>query len=338
MAQTGFTPIQLYFSSTTTNVPLAANLANGELAINITDGKLFYKDNANAVQVIGWKVVPATAGGTGQTSYAVGDLLYANTTTTLAKLPDVATGNALISGGVNTAPSWGKIGLTTHISGVLPVANGGTNASAASITAFNNITGYTASGATGTTSTNLVFSTSPSITTPTLVGDATLSTGNLIQGTAAKGVNFTANTPATGMTSQLLNWYEEGTYTATVTCGTSGTVSLYSTYNSLSYTRVGRLVVVRGQLKVQSVSSPVGYFTIPLPFAIGNFGNEAGSGSGSITMQNVNAANISDFVMQTLETETSARVYLGNASNLSATAANELKAFTDIFVTITYFA
>jgi hypothetical protein len=126
MAQTGFTPIQLYFSSTTTNVPLAANLANGELAINITDGKLFYKDNASAVQVIGWKVVPATAGGTGQTSYAVGDLLYANTTTTLAKLADVATGNALISGGVSTAPSWGKIGLTTHVSGTLPIANGGT--------------------------------------------------------------------------------------------------------------------------------------------------------------------------------------------------------------------
>jgi hypothetical protein len=127
MAQTGFTPIQLYFSSTTTNVPLAANLASGELAINITDGKLFYKDNASAVQVIGWKVVPATAGGTGQTSYAVGDLLYADTTTTLAKLPDVATGNALISGGVGVAPSYGKIGLTTHVSGTLPTANGGTN-------------------------------------------------------------------------------------------------------------------------------------------------------------------------------------------------------------------
>ena len=172
MAQTGFTPIQLYSSSTATNVPLAANLATGELAINITDGKLFYKDNAAAVQVIGWKVVPATAGGTGQTSYAVGDLLYANTTTTLAKLADVATGNALISGGVGVAPSWGKIGLTTHISGVLPVANGGTNASTASITAFNNITGYSASGATGTTTTNLVFSTSPTLVTPN-IGDAT---------------------------------------------------------------------------------------------------------------------------------------------------------------------
>lgn len=74
----------------------------------------------------------AINGGTGFASYAVGDLLYANTTTTLAKLPDVATGNALISGGVNTAPSWGKIGLTTHVSGILPVANGGTNVATAS--------------------------------------------------------------------------------------------------------------------------------------------------------------------------------------------------------------
>ena len=136
----------------------------------------------------GLGTIIATKGGTGQTSYAVGDLLYADTTTTLAKLPDVATGNALISGGVSTAPSWGKIGLTTHVSGVLPVANGGTNASSASITAFNNITGYTASGATGTTSTNLVFSTSPALTTPSITGNATLSTGNLSVSTSGKGI------------------------------------------------------------------------------------------------------------------------------------------------------
>ena len=62
MAQTGYTPIQLYYSSTTTNIPLAANMASGELAINITDGKLFYKDNGGVVQVIG------TKGGTGSSS------------------------------------------------------------------------------------------------------------------------------------------------------------------------------------------------------------------------------------------------------------------------------
>jgi hypothetical protein len=75
----------------------------------------------------GLGTITAAKGGTGQTSYAVGDILYADTTTTLAKLADVATGNALISGGVTTAPSWGKIGLTTHVSGTLPTANGGTN-------------------------------------------------------------------------------------------------------------------------------------------------------------------------------------------------------------------
>jgi hypothetical protein len=61
----------------------------------------------------------------------VGDLLYADTTTSLAKLSAVATGNALISGGTNSAFSWGKIGLATHVSGTLPVANGGTGATTA---------------------------------------------------------------------------------------------------------------------------------------------------------------------------------------------------------------
>ena len=75
-------------------------------------------------------VVAAVNGGTGQSSYAVGDILYASTTTALSKLADVATGNALISGGVGVAPSYGKIGLTTHVSGTLPIANGGTNSTA----------------------------------------------------------------------------------------------------------------------------------------------------------------------------------------------------------------
>lgn len=68
----------------------------------------------------------ATSGGTGLASFAVGDILYASTTTALSTLADVATGNALISGGVGVAPSWGKIGLTTHVSGTLGTGNGGT--------------------------------------------------------------------------------------------------------------------------------------------------------------------------------------------------------------------
>ena len=70
-----------------------------------------------------------TRGGTGITSYTVGDIIYASGTTTLSKLSDVAVGNALISGGIGAIPSWGKIGLTTHVSGTLGVTNGGTGAS-----------------------------------------------------------------------------------------------------------------------------------------------------------------------------------------------------------------
>jgi hypothetical protein len=52
MAQAGFTPIQLYFSTTAAAVPLAANLAQGELAINITDGKLYYENNSGTVTLL----------------------------------------------------------------------------------------------------------------------------------------------------------------------------------------------------------------------------------------------------------------------------------------------
>ena len=70
--------------------------------------------------------LPVANGGTGFTSYTIGDLLQASASNTLATRAAVATGNALISGGVGTVSSWGKIGLTTHISGTLAIANGGT--------------------------------------------------------------------------------------------------------------------------------------------------------------------------------------------------------------------
>jgi len=101
MSQSGYTPIYIYNSGTTTNVPLAANLGAGELAINYTDGKLFYKDNTGTVQVIATKssaalttpISPAN-GGTGVSNgsnntitftgnYTLGVTLTANTSVTL---------------------------------------------------------------------------------------------------------------------------------------------------------------------------------------------------------------------------------------------------------------
>ena len=93
-------------------------------------------------------------GGTGLNTYVIGDLLYASGTTAFSRLADIATGNALISGGIATAPSWGKIGLTTHVSGTLPIANGGTNGTAtatAGAVAYGTGTAYafTAAGTLG---------------------------------------------------------------------------------------------------------------------------------------------------------------------------------------------
>lgn len=156
-----------------------------------TTGLLPSSATTGAITVTG--ALAVANGGTNITSYAIGDLIYASAIGVLSKLADVATGDALISGGVGVAPSYGKVGLTTHVSGTLPVANGGTNASTASITSFNNITGYTASGATGTTSTNLVFSTSPTFTTSidsgaTFTAFAGATTSLTIGGTGATSV------------------------------------------------------------------------------------------------------------------------------------------------------
>ena len=100
MAQTGYSPILIYSSTTASQAPLAANLTNStlgsELAINITDGKLFYKDNANAIQVIGWKVAPTTAGGTGLTSFTANQVFYASSTSAVGQSANFTfNGNAL---------------------------------------------------------------------------------------------------------------------------------------------------------------------------------------------------------------------------------------------------
>lgn len=99
MAQTGYTPIQLYYSSTTTNAPSAGNLANGELAINTADGKLFYKDNVGAVQVIAWKTTPVSAGGTGSTTLTANNVLLGNGTSALQAVAPGTAGNVLTSNG-----------------------------------------------------------------------------------------------------------------------------------------------------------------------------------------------------------------------------------------------
>jgi len=101
----------------------------GDQTISLT-GDILASGGTGALATTYNNVVPVAKGGTNISSYAVGDLLCASAATTLSKIADVATGNALISGGVGVIPGWGKIGLTTHVSGILPIGNGGTNSNA----------------------------------------------------------------------------------------------------------------------------------------------------------------------------------------------------------------
>lgn len=80
---------------------------------------------ANTIPVLDASgTLPASIGGTGISSFAIGDILVANSTSTFTKVSSIAGGNVLRSGGVGAAPSYGKVGLTTHVSGTLPIGNG----------------------------------------------------------------------------------------------------------------------------------------------------------------------------------------------------------------------
>lgn len=94
-----------------------------------TSVKTYTLPNVSTTLLTTNAAVTAAQGGTDQTSYTTGDLLYASGAAALSKLADAATGNALISGGVGVAPAYGKIGLTTHVSGTLGATNGGTGLS-----------------------------------------------------------------------------------------------------------------------------------------------------------------------------------------------------------------
>jgi hypothetical protein len=203
MAQSGFTPIQLYFSATATNVPLAANLATGELAINTADGRLFYKDSSNNVQIIGARVAAVANGGTGLTTLTANNVILGNGTSSPTFVAPGTSGNILTSNGTtwvsSVAPatvlsiSFGSTGLTPStstsgavtVSGTLAVANGGTG-----------VTTSTGSG-------NVVLSTSPTLVTPAL-GTPSALVGTNITGTAAGlsiGGNAATATSATSATS-----------------------------------------------------------------------------------------------------------------------------------------
>lgn len=109
----------------------ASAAKNIYLCVNASVGAAVWVDTGVNLSDLGalafLNVATAATGGTGQAGgYTIGDILYASGAAALSKLAAVAAGNVLRSGGVGTAPAWGKVTLATDVSGTLPVANGGT--------------------------------------------------------------------------------------------------------------------------------------------------------------------------------------------------------------------
>ena len=248
MAATGFTPLSLYYSATTTNAPTAGNLVNGELAINIIDGKLFYKDNSGVVQVIATK--SATSGifiGTGAITVPVGTtaqeptgvqgMLRFNTTTGSFEGYNGTVWGAIGGGGASTitrtdftATSGQTVFTISYVAGAIDIYRNGIKLANADYTATNGTSVTLATGAiTGDLIECVVYSViAIAATVSTFSGGstgltpATATSGAItLAGTLAianGGTNSTATATAGGAA------YGTGTAYAVTAAGTSGNV------------------------------------------------------------------------------------------------------------------
>ena len=114
-------------------------------------------------------------------------------------------------------------------------------------------------------------------------GDVTITNGNLVMGTSGKGIDFSANSNNAGMTSELLNDYEEGTWTPVIEGETTNpTLTGYSTQVG-RYTKIGRLVTVHCALQPAGTSvAGTGNLRFGgLPFTSANITDVIGTGVSS---------------------------------------------------------
>lgn len=153
-------------------------------------------------------------------------------------------------------------------------------------------------------------------TSPTLVGDVTLSTGNLVV-SDGKGIDFSA-TPGTG-TSELLDDYEEGTFTVNYSAATPFT-SITHDLTSGYYRKIGNLVVVTGRVRTDAVSGGAGAVSINLPFTVQST-LSLGAGIGCVR----GASWAGDFPLM-LQADAGA----ASASLLFRTSVNSLSFATDV--------
>ena len=117
------------------------------------------------------------------------------------------------------------------------------------------------------------------------VNGGNLYSGGNLEFPNGKGIDFSATSDATGMSSELLDDYEEGNYNPTVTAD-SGSFGLNAGSDEASYIKIGALVHVQGYLSITSDSSASGNIKVSLPYASYNASDDPDYSFGTVLVQN----------------------------------------------------
>ena len=298
MAQTNYTPISLYYSSTASAVPLAANLVNGELAINTNDGKLYYKDSSSVVQVIASKATGSLPGASTQVIYNSGGTSLAGSANLTFDGTNVQLGAAGALRFANTANSFyvafkGPTGTAANVTWTLPSVDG-TSGQALSTNGSGTLSWAAAGGSPGGSTTQVQYNNAGAFggvsgftTDGTRVtASTTIGVGGATPSTSGSGVTFPA-TQSASTDVNTLDDYEEGTWTPVISDGTNNATM---TTTSGNYVKIGSMVYITCNAYVAAIGSLSGPLRIiGLPFTISGDGSGVACGYGqqlSITAGN----------------------------------------------------
>jgi hypothetical protein len=174
----------------------------------------------------------------------------------------------------------------------------------------------------------------------TRYGDQTVVDGNIVIGTAGKGIDFSANPAAAGALSELLNDYEQGTWTPVI-IGSSGNPTITYTVQRGSYVKVGNVVHLFGQLAWSANSGGGGFAAIGgFPFVTAFNGTVQWS-SGAISESGINMTWSSGYTQIAMEARGNGYDYaaitqMGSAKDQGVFAPSALGASGYFAFQITY--
>jgi len=170
------------------------------------------------------------------------------------------------------------------------------------------------------------------IADPTFTGDATIPTIDLTGGQ----IKFPAGVQASA-DANTLDDYEEGTFTLTLTCSTSGTITLNAGLNKGSYTKIGNIVTVHGQVTTSAIDTPVGteLKINGLPFAIAAVDEGANIIAASVYVSGMGSALTKNLMALGVNGNSYIRLYEGDGTSFEA-ICQKIDASTDIAFGMTY--